>query len=104
MSEDGGALQLAVTSPLASSGESGSPEGADGTGRIDRVEGADHADGTDSADGTGGTASSVARRRGHGLVGLRERADLLGGTLDAGPRGDVWVARLDLPLLREEER
>lgn len=104
VSEDGGVLQLEVTSALAASGESGSLEGADGTGRIDRVEGADPADGTDSADGTGGTASSVARRRGHGLVGLRERADLLGGTLDAGPRGDVWVARLDLPLLREEER
>lgn len=49
-------------------------------------------------------AQPVAGPGGHGLVGLRERAALLGGTLEAGPLGEHWIARLDLPLLREEER
>ncbi len=49
-------------------------------------------------------AQPAAVPGGHGLVGLRERAALLGGTLEAGPRGEHWIARLDLPLLREEER
>ena len=55
----------------------------------------------------GGTATAGASRRGsaggRGLRGLRERADLFGGTVEAGPRGDVWTARLDLPLLRGSE-
>lgn len=40
------------------------------------------------------------RRRGHGLPGLRERAALLGGTLEAGPEDDGrrWCARARLPL------
>ncbi|MEV0266929.1 histidine kinase [Streptomyces sp. NPDC050617] len=34
----------------------------------------------------------------HGLVGLRERAELLGGTLESGPSGDGgWRVRLRLP-------
>ncbi|HET6813933.1 MAG TPA: sensor histidine kinase, partial [Actinomycetota bacterium] len=33
--------------------------------------------------GSGATQDSA---RGHGIVGMRERARLLGGTLDAGPR------------------
>ena len=37
---------------------------------------------------------------GFGLVGLRERADLYGGTFYAGPRpdGNGWQVQLDLPL------
>jgi signal transduction histidine kinase len=50
------------------------------------------------------SAGAAAPSGGHGLVGLRERAALLGGTLEAGPRGARWVAVLDLPLLREEGR
>jgi signal transduction histidine kinase len=62
------------------------------------------ADPTDPADPAGPAVLDAATRGGRGLVGLRERASLLGGTLEAGPRGDTWVARLDLPLLREETR
>ena len=34
---------------------------------------------------------------GYGLTGLRERAELLGGTLHAGPDGGAWTVRLRLP-------
>ncbi|MEU7060063.1 histidine kinase [Streptomyces sp. NPDC046197] len=35
---------------------------------------------------------------GAGLVGMRERAALLGGTFDAGPEGALWTVRATLPL------
>ncbi|MEV7738383.1 histidine kinase [Streptomyces sp. NPDC088921] len=35
---------------------------------------------------------------GAGLVGMRERAALLGGTFDAGPEGPHWTVRATLPL------
>jgi signal transduction histidine kinase len=48
-------------------------------------------------DGDGGTA--VARPGGHGLVAMRERVALVGGTLDAGPVPDRgWAVRATLPL------
>ncbi|MEW1635625.1 histidine kinase [Streptomyces sp. NPDC093801] len=34
---------------------------------------------------------------GAGLVGMHERADLLGGRFTAGPRGPVWQVRAELP-------
>ena len=34
---------------------------------------------------------------GFGLTGLRERAELLGGTLRAGPDGDAWTVHLTIP-------
>jgi signal transduction histidine kinase len=34
---------------------------------------------------------------GHGLTGLRERAELAGGSLEAGPTNDGFVVRLELP-------
>jgi signal transduction histidine kinase len=34
---------------------------------------------------------------GYGLHGLRERAELLGGTLSAGPAGDGWLVELRVP-------
>ncbi len=38
---------------------------------------------------------------GHGLMGLRERADLLGGTFEAGPADDGgFTVRMTLPTLR----
>jgi len=35
---------------------------------------------------------------GYGLTGLRERAELLGGTLRAGPDGTAWTVQLTLPI------
>ncbi|MCM2393644.1 sensor histidine kinase [Streptomyces albipurpureus] len=35
---------------------------------------------------------------GYGLLGMRERAELLGGTLDAGPEGEGFVVRLRVPV------
>ncbi|MCP2341289.1 sensor histidine kinase [Actinomadura rupiterrae] len=41
---------------------------------------------------------------GAGLVGMRERAVLLGGAFDAGASGGSWVVRADLPLDGGEAR
>ncbi|MFJ6988136.1 MULTISPECIES: sensor histidine kinase [unclassified Streptomyces] len=35
---------------------------------------------------------------GHGLTGMRERVEVIGGTLDAGPAADGWRLRVALPL------
>jgi signal transduction histidine kinase len=35
---------------------------------------------------------------GHGLVGMRERAQLVGGALDAAPDGRHWVVRATIPI------
>ncbi|HUC58883.1 MAG TPA: histidine kinase [Streptosporangiaceae bacterium] len=39
---------------------------------------------------------------GYGLTGMRERAELLGGSLTAGPAGDGFAVRLRLPAPAEE--
>jgi signal transduction histidine kinase len=51
-------------------------------------------------DGTGVTTGRAARRGGLGLVGLAERTEAVGGTLDAGPVGLTggWRVRATLPL------
>lgn len=36
--------------------------------------------------------------RGHGLIGMRERAQLVGGSLDAGVDGTAFVVRATLPI------
>jgi signal transduction histidine kinase len=35
---------------------------------------------------------------GHGVIGMRERAQLAGGSLDAGPEADAWVVRAMIPI------
>nr|WP_092530386.1 sensor histidine kinase [Amycolatopsis arida] len=41
---------------------------------------------------------------GNGLIGMRERANVLGGTLDVGPApGGGWRVRASLPLVKETE-
>jgi len=52
------------------------------------------ADGTGSADGPGDGLTFG----GYGLAGMRERAELLGGTLIAGPAGPGFAVRLQLPV------
>jgi signal transduction histidine kinase len=46
-----------------------------------------------------GTETTTAPSAGHGLVGMRERATLYGGTFDAGPSlGGGWRVRARVPL------
>ena len=51
-------------------------------------------------DGRGAAASPATRGSGHGLLGLRERVDLFGGTVDAGPVvGGGFRVRATLPYV-----
>ncbi|MEU9027996.1 histidine kinase [Streptomyces sp. NPDC048383] len=45
----------------------------------------------------GGRHDPRAPGSGAGLIGMRERTDLLGGTFTAGPAGPVWQVRATLP-------
>ena len=93
LSFDASQTTLTVTSPLP--GER-PPAGTD----------ADGPDG-DGPDGDGPDANGTdAARAGHpmktadagyGLMGLRERLLLLGGTLTAGPRGGRWIVTAQVP-------
>ncbi|WP_043730751.1 sensor histidine kinase [Kutzneria sp. 744] len=50
-------------------------------------------------DGTGQHSSPVGGSGGFGLVGMRERVELLGGTFSAGPTGGSgWTVVAELPL------
>jgi signal transduction histidine kinase len=40
---------------------------------------------------------------GHGVAGMRERAALLGGRLEAGPDGDGWLVDVEVPLVATAE-
>ncbi|GAA4776469.1 sensor histidine kinase [Microbacterium gilvum] len=50
-----------------------------------------------SAD-TGKLLHAAPASGGHGLVGMRERAELAGGRLDAGPHGAHWLVQATLPV------
>ncbi|KHK99629.1 histidine kinase [Microbacterium mangrovi] len=43
-------------------------------------------------------ADAAPQPGGHGLIGMRERAQLVGGTLDAGAEGTEFVVRARIPL------
>ncbi|WOF22440.1 histidine kinase [Microbacterium betulae] len=61
-----------------------------------------------SGDGRAASADPAARvsvlhgppaaSAGHGLIGMRERAELVGGHLDAGPHGRHWLVQATLPV------
>ncbi|MGZ0711803.1 sensor histidine kinase (plasmid) [Coraliomargarita sp. W4R53] len=54
----------------------------------------------ESARGNVRSASRAASpaTQGHGLIGMRERASLAGGRLDAGAEGDAFVVRAAIPI------
>jgi len=45
-----------------------------------------------------GPANAAVEPRGHGIIGMRERAQLVGGHLDAGLRGPEFVVHAQLPI------
>jgi signal transduction histidine kinase len=61
-------------------------------------------DGGRVPDGTGdGGESLAASGGGYGLLGMRERAEILGGSLAAEPDGDGWLVELRLPPTESEQ-
>ncbi|MGX1480366.1 UNVERIFIED_CONTAM: signal transduction histidine kinase [Streptomyces canus] len=61
-------------------------------------------DGTGGDDGPGGGAGPSDGTPGFGLIGMRERARSVGGTLDAGPGpAEGFEVTATLPLSREDE-
>ncbi len=46
---------------------------------------------------TGPRRRDAAHGAGHGIIGMRERVEALGGTLEVGPQGRHWVVRAVLP-------
>ncbi|TKG70435.1 sensor histidine kinase [Prauserella endophytica] len=56
-------------------------------------------------DGEGGPSGTVsAQHSGHGLIGMRERVELLGGTLRVGPEGTGWALSARLPAREPEPK
>lgn len=43
-------------------------------------------------------APGAVRSGGHGLIGMRERAQLIGGTIEVGPAGGAFVVAATLPI------
>ncbi|WFE40469.1 histidine kinase [Micromonospora sp. WMMD998] len=54
-------------------------------------------------DGRGAAPAVVPAGGGHGIVGMRERVEVLGGRLEAGPTGDGWRVRTVLPPASPDE-
>ncbi|MFD9407209.1 sensor histidine kinase [Streptomyces sp. NPDC059989] len=53
-------------------------------------------------DGAGRARTEEPYPSGHGLIGMRERVDLLGGRLDAGPTAEGWRLTAELPALASD--
>jgi signal transduction histidine kinase len=93
----------------------GLPVGAIGVGGRAGRSGGHDVDARDGAGPSGGTPSSApdaapdaapgaSDRPGHGLIGMSERAALVGGTLSAGPvPGDGWRVLLTVPRPTEAD-
>ncbi|MDP9164556.1 MAG: histidine kinase [Actinomycetota bacterium] len=45
-----------------------------------------------------GTPSTALARRGHGIIGMRERVAVFGGELQAGPEKTGWLVQAHFPL------
>ncbi len=69
----------------------------DGSARVDSALGADALELT-VANPVGRRPARAATREGHGVVGMRERATLLGGSLEAGARNGSFEVHARLPL------
>ena len=112
LSFDASQTTLTVTSPLPGEQAPAGPDGPDATGT--GTDGPDTAntaaDGPDTAntaaDGPDTAGTDAAARAGnpmktadagYGLMGLRERLLLLGGTLTAGPHGGQWIVTAQVP-------
>ena len=96
----------AVTDPAVtdSAGADAGKANADGTHADGTHADGTHADGTHAdgthADGTHADGAGNLMKTadgGYGLMGLRERLLLLGGTLTAGPRGGQWIVTAQVP-------
>lgn len=72
-----------------------------GAGREVAVYLAWHADRVDLGVHNPLAATATTRTGGHGLIGMRERAQLVGGRLDAGREGDRFVVRATIPIAQE---
>jgi signal transduction histidine kinase len=51
-----------------------------------------------------GVSASERERPHYGLIGMQERASALGGSFEAGPTGDGWRVRCELPMGGEGSR
>jgi signal transduction histidine kinase len=89
------AVQLAVYRTLQEALTNALRHG--GTGPVD-VGLAWHPAGVDLSVRNALPAPSAATAHGHGLIGMRERALLVGGRLDAGAEGDAFVVRAHIPI------
>ena len=68
----------------------------------DGVGGAGGTDGADRASDRGGTTVGASTTGGHGILGMRERVDMLGGTLAVGPSpAGGFEVDVRLPIRRE---
>ncbi len=63
-----------------------------------RLEYAEHQVMLDVRDSGGSPGELTGTGAGYGLLGMRERAELLGGSLEAGPGEEGFVVTLKVPV------